>query len=158
MRVGATAAVLLLMVAGCTDIALTPMSTTPNGQPAQPGQQAGGEQTMPPDAVRIPNIPIPPDSRVIMDRTVLVGSDDSWTGQVGLRTNFTGNQVVEFLRAEMPRYGWTETAIVRSRVTSIAFIRDRRFAVLRVNTLDRGGAEVDMMVAPASASGVPGKK
>lgn len=104
---------------------------------------------LPPNVLTIPDLPVPPGSQVVLGDTVIVGDDLAWTGQVVMVGDATQPvQVVEFMRKNMPQYGWTETAIVRSRRTSLTYVKGERFATVRVLPLD-AGVEVDVVVAPA---------
>lgn len=104
---------------------------------------------LPPNVLTIPDLPVPPGSQVVLGDTVIVGDDLAWTGQVVMVGDSTQPvQVVEFMRKNMPQYGWTETAIVRSRRTSLTYVKGERFATVRVLPL-HAGVEVDVVVAPA---------
>jgi hypothetical protein len=104
---------------------------------------------LPPNVLTIPDLPVPPGSQVVLGDTVIVGDDLAWTGQVVMVGDTSQPvQVVEFVRKNMPEYGWVETAIVRSRRTSITYVKDERFATVRILPL-ANGVEVDVVVAPA---------
>lgn len=104
---------------------------------------------LPPNILTIPDLPVPPGSQVVLGDTVIVGDDLAWTGQVVMVGDASQPvQIVEFIRNNMPDYGWVETAIVRSRRTSITYVKDERFATVRILPL-ANGVEVDIVVAPA---------
>ena len=107
------------------------------------------EGELPPNILTIPDLPVPPGSQVVLGDTVIVGDDLAWTGQVVMVGDANQPvQVVEFMRRNMPKYGWVETAIVRSRRTSLTYVKDQRFATVRILPL-QSGVEVDVVVAPA---------
>ncbi|MEQ8443664.1 MAG: hypothetical protein RIM33_06265 [Alphaproteobacteria bacterium] len=107
------------------------------------------EGELPPNVLTIPDLPVPPGSEVVLGDTVIVGDDLAWTGQVVMLGEANQPvQVVEFMRRNMPNYGWTETAIVRSRRTSLTYVKGERFATVRILPLE-SGVEVDVVVAPA---------
>lgn len=118
-----------------------------NSPDLQNGDQQG---VMPPDVMKIPGLPVPDGAEVLLGDTVMVGQDDSWTGQIVMSVpDYSPVQVVEFIRTRMPDYGWKETAIVRSRRTSITYVKTDRFATVRVMPGDKG-ADLDIIVAPMS--------
>ena len=119
------------------------------------------EGELPPNVLTIPDLPVPPGSQVVLGDTVIVGDDLAWTGQVVMVGDANQPvQVVAFMRRNMPDYGWVETAIVRSRRTSLTYLKGDRFATVRVLPLD-SGVEVDVVVAPVgrtaerTTTGVP---
>ena len=104
---------------------------------------------VPPDVVRIPDIPIPPNGRIVREDTAIIGPDDNWSGQVVVTTSYSAAQMTQYYRGEMPKLGWLETAIVRARRTAITFIRGERIAMVRIAP----SGEVDIVVAPALLPG-----
>ncbi|MBM3548048.1 MAG: hypothetical protein FJX54_13940 [Alphaproteobacteria bacterium] len=115
---------------------LTP-STMSSGPPSA---------VIPPDVVRIPDIPIPPNGRVVREDTAIIGPDENWNGQVVVTTSYSAAQMTEYYRVEMPKLGWQETAVVRARRTAITFTRGDRIAMVRIAPT----GEVDIVVAPSA--------
>ena len=131
------------LLAGCEraqSIAATQLttSTMSSGPPSS---------VIPPDVVRIPDIPIPPNGRIVREDTAIIGPDDNWNGQVVITTSSTAAQMTEYYRVEMPTLGWGETAVVRARRTAITFTRGDRIAMVRIAP----SGEVDEVVAPTTA-------
>jgi hypothetical protein len=111
------------------------------------------ETEVPADVFTVPEIPIAPNSQIIKEDTVIVGSDDNWTGQVILHAPFRVAQMTEFYRKEMPKFGWSETSIVRARRTAISFQKDRRVVIVRISAVSDSEAEVDLVVSPNFSAG-----
>ena len=131
------------LLAGCEraqSIAATQLttSTMSSGPPSS---------VIPPDVVRIPDIPIPPNGRIVREDTAIIGPDDNWNGLVVITTSYTAAQMTEYYRVEMPKLGWGETAVVRARRTAITFTRGDRIAMVRIAP----SGEVDEVVAPTTA-------
>jgi len=152
LPVGAACACLLILV-GCVNNPMGGNSRGPTAgvqavSPTNPNAMAPvGE--LPPNVLTIPDLPVPPGSQVLLTDTVIVGDDLVWTGQVVMIGDASQPvQLVEFMRKNMPEYGWVETAIVRSRRTSITYVKGERFATVRILPL-ADGVEVDVVVAPA---------
>jgi hypothetical protein len=143
------AGVLASLCAGCW---------TTNGQAQNMTGQPSGSDSLgsdpgpdvPPDILRIPQFPVPPNSTVVLGDTVIIGDDEDWSGQVFLTAPYTVLQITQFYRAEMPKVGWAETAIVRSRRTSISYTRGNRVATLRLAPQrdDSKGTEIDLVISP----------
>ncbi len=134
-----------VLVTGCEraqSIAATQLtsSTMSSGPPSS---------VIPPDVVRIPDIPIPPNGRIVREDTAIIGPDENWNGQVVITTSYSAAQMTEYYRVEMPKLGWSETAVVRARRTAITFTRGDRIAMVRIAP----SGEVDVVVAPTVATG-----
>jgi len=105
---------------------------------------------VPPDVLKIPQFPVPPNAQVVLADTVIVGDDEDWSGQVFLSAPYTVIQITQYYRAEMPKAGWIETSIVRSRRTSISYTRGNRVATLRLvpSRDDAKNTDIDLVVSP----------
>ncbi len=115
---------------------------------------------MPPDVLKVPQLPVPAQSKVVLADTVIIGDDEDWSGQVFLEAPYTVIQITQFYRAEMPKNGWIETGIVRSRRTSISYTRGNRVATLRLTPKrdDSKGTEIDLVIAPIHTPATAGQR
>ncbi len=115
---------------------------------------------VPPDVLKIPQFPVPPHATVVLADTVIIGDDEDWSGQVFLTAPYTTIQVTQFYRTEMPKSGWIETAIVRSRRTSISYTRANRVATLRLSPQrdDARGSDIDLVISPIHTQGTAGNR
>ncbi len=144
------------VLVGCGGLGQSEAFVSPGGQTStnailENGDGSNRANMVPPNVLSIPGIPIPDGVMVSMDDTVIVGADEVWSGQVVMTSeNYQPIQMVQFMRTNMPRYGWLETAIVRSRRTSITFMQAGRFATVRIQPLDDNqGSEIDVIVSPS---------
>lgn len=147
----------VLLLGGCANMPVggSSMETAGAGSSTATVQRPNGapleEVTVPPNVMTIPGLPVPDGAEVVVGDTVLVGQDETWTGQVVLiARGYRPIQITEFMRKAMLNYGWEETAIVRSRRTSITYVQGERFATVRIMGRENG-TEMDIVVAPSSA-------
>jgi hypothetical protein len=153
--------VLAGMCAGCwTTDGQAQNLTWPQSGSDLPGAGTDTGPDVPPDVLRIPQFPVPPNSTVVLGDTVIIGDDEDWSGQVFLTAPYTVLQITQFYRAEMPKVGWVETAIVRSRRTSISYTRGNRVATLRLAPQrdDSKGTEIDLVISPIQAPAGRGQR
>lgn len=148
-----------LLAASCTTMPpIAGSSTGISGQQTASdgsGSATGtGTAAVPPNVLTVPGLPIPPNAAVMMDQTIIIGGgedDSNWTGQVMISApGYEPIQIVEFMRSNMGRYGWTETSVIWSSKTSMTFVRAARFATLRILTTSKGSL-LDIVVAPLQA-------
>jgi len=91
-------------------------------------------------------------------RSLILGEGESWTGRLVYSATGSADDVFEFLRREMPKFGWAETYAVRSEVNLLGFASapTGRVATIRI---ERGSmldsTHVDMIVSPTAASKPP---
>ena len=148
------------LIAGC--VTSGSQAESLNRQDGDSFTNNDGSAIVPPDVLKIPQFPVPPHATVVLADTVIIGDDEDWSGQVFLTAPYTVIQITQFYRAEMPKNGWIETAIVRSRRTSISYTRGNRVATLRLTPGrdDSKGTDIDLVISPiqtqATASHRPG--
>jgi hypothetical protein len=99
---------------------------------------------------------LPPGYKIDADRTMVLGSDRNWTGRLSYSTSTDADEVFDFLRREMPSFGWTETTAMRSDVSLLTFVSEATNRVATVH-IQRGSllgsTRVDMVVATRDAPG-----
>ena len=79
------------------------------------------------------SIPIPDNSKYIIDQTIIFGEGERFTGVLYLVHDISADEVVEFYRVNMRDDGWSEIAIVRSGFVLMNFDKEDRFATIKVN-------------------------
>ena len=126
--------------------ACTPQNSSPVASPAAPD----ASNTAAPETV-IAGTALPAGYNIDPNRSLILGSGESWTGRLSYTATGSADEVFDFLRHEMPNFGWIEINAVRSDINLLTFEHDatNRIATLRI---ERGtvlnSTRVDMIVAP----------
>jgi hypothetical protein len=95
---------------------------------------------------------LPPGYKIDASRTLILGADDRWTGRLSYTSSTSSDDVFDFLRREMPNFGWTETTAMRSDSSLLTFVSESTGRVATIN-IQRGGSvlggstRVDMVVS-----------
>jgi hypothetical protein len=115
------------------------------------GGSAGPAATAPDMRPIIAGTALPAGYKVDLDRTIIFGTDESWTGRLSYTTSTSADAVFDFLHAEMPNFGWAEVTAMRSdpsvmTFTSAATNRTAIMTIARAPTL--GSTRVEMVVSP----------
>jgi hypothetical protein len=148
---GARAAALAvaILLAGCT-------AAPGGGDKAAPASGAAA------DAAPLVDVPpgtaLPAGYHIDSARSLILGDGESWTGRLAYSATGSADEVFEFLRREMPKFGWVETYAVRSEVDLLGFAstptgRVANFRIERGSMLDN--TRVEMIVSPAPATHKP---
>lgn len=89
-------------------------------------------------------IPMPEESRYLVDKTLIFGEGERFTGVLYLLHDIPADEVVSFYRINMRDDGWSEIAIVRSDFILLNFDKEDRFATIKVNRnfLDSSSSEI----------------
>src|SRR3954467_9536236 len=59
-------------------------------------------------------VAMPAGYKVDPSRTLIFGTDETWTGRLSYSTKSSAEDVFEFLHKEMPNFGWAELSSMRS--------------------------------------------
>jgi hypothetical protein len=130
----------------CSGFDINNMNLGPSHVPTGAAGSAGPDT--PPGFARFPDIPMPANNSIDLDRTLVLGGDREWTGRLAISTSTGVNEMYDFYRREMPNYGWTELTSVRGSASFLAYQLDSRVATIHVTSRGLGGASVDFIVAP----------
>jgi hypothetical protein len=85
-----------------------------------------------PGFANINDIPIPEASTIDMNRSMIMGGGDKWTGHLVYTTKKSHPEVIEFLNTQMLGRGWTKISELRSIETVITFMKEHRIATIRI--------------------------
>jgi hypothetical protein len=99
---------------------------------------------------------LPAGYSIDANRSLILGTGDSWTGRLSYTATGSADEVFDFLRREMPNFGWSEISAVRSDINLLTFDHNAtgRIATVRIERgTVLGSTRVDMIVAPQNLPG-----
>ncbi len=82
--------------------------------------------TIPPAFASFGGIPIPEPAYVNLEETRALGYGENWSGTLVFTTPFPAHEVFDFYVSEMPKFGWSDVATVRARISHMTYIKDRK--------------------------------
>ena len=131
----------LLTVSGCTETAQLQVG-------GLAGNSAKGSQA---NASIFPDIPIPEGANMIVDKTLVVGTDN-WYGQLALTASQGPVAMFDFYRNRLPQFGWNEITSVRAPTSVLTYDREDRIMQMQITSTTLRGSEILITVSPR---GVP---
>jgi hypothetical protein len=134
---------LVLLAAGCSQ------NSAPVAAPSRPDAVS---QNSP--ETYIAGTALPAGYNIDANRSLILGTGDSWTGRLSYTASGSADEVFDFLRREMPNFGWIEISAVRSDINLLTFDHDAtgRIATVRIERgTVLGSTRVDMIVAPRNS-------
>lgn len=99
------------------------------------------------------DLPMPNNSKMNIEKSLLFGSQSDWFGRLNLIVNMGGSKVFDFYRFEMPNFGWKEITSMRSDISLITYERGERIATVRIDSSSTRGTEVSVTVSPRVTGG-----
>jgi hypothetical protein len=101
-----------------------------------------------PGYTQIPDMPFPGGSQMNLDRTFIVGSGESWYGQVVIETSSGANTAFDFYKQKLAEYGWQELSSVRALTSVLTYMRSNRILAIQIIQQRLGQSEIVITVSP----------
>ena len=98
------------------------------------------------------SIPLPENSKYLVNKTVIFGEGNKFSGILYLQHEETADDLVSFYRKNMISDGWSEIGIVRSRFILINYQKENRFATIKVMRGMFDKSESEITIGPKSSS------
>jgi hypothetical protein len=111
----------------CTLIAFTGCSTTPLGKSDQ--ASTAGEV---PNVELLGQMQLPPGSKIVNERTLILGAGDSWVGRITMEVGKDTNNAYSFFMDQFPRQGWVLVSAVRGANSLVVFNKQDRNATIEI--------------------------
>ncbi len=99
------------------------------------------------------DIPVPGGASMDLERSLLLGASEEWTGRLVYTTGTDAAKVFDLYKAEMPKFGWTELTVIRGDRSIMSYQRGGRVATIEIQGRTIYGARVSVTVSPNAGSG-----
>ncbi len=103
-----------------------------------------------PSFAQFNDIPIPEKATMDLKQTLLLGGSSSWIGRLVFSTPYSLNSMFDFYMSEMPKFGWKEVTVVRSKISVMTFTNKSRIATIQLEQDLVNGSVVSFTVSPKS--------
>lgn len=96
----------------------------------------------------VSDVPIPSGTAIKPDRSLILGSGDTWLGRMALDLKLKSTEAFAFYQEQMPAYGWQEITAVQGKSSTLAYTRGDRAATVEISPGAMGGSSVSVTVSP----------
>jgi len=93
------------------------------------------------------DVAFPPETYLDLTKSVVVGSDENWFGQIYFNSGLDANDVFNYFKEHMPDTGWFLIMEQQGNHVFLVYEKDLRTAIISI-TRKRSGAETILAVAP----------
>lgn len=113
----------------------------------------GKSESVPVEAsyTQFPDIPTPDGAQIVVDKTLVLGGGDTWTGQLVIHTGYQPFDMFEYYKQNMPGFGWNEITSVRAPTSVLTTLRQNRIATVQIRSRTLQGSEITITVSPQGA-------
>jgi hypothetical protein len=97
------------------------------------------------------DMPIPGGATIIHDKSLILGSGDTWAGRVAISTVQNSTETFTFFREQFQKSGWTLVSSTKTKNSILVFIKKDRTATIEIEDGSMmGKTGVMLTVAPRS--------
>ena len=127
------------------------------GAKLQPTQASAdkGDSAIEQNFSLLTDIPIPPDSSLDTERSLILGDLDRWTGRIVLNVGLDATPTFALYQTQMPNFGWEPIMSVQADVSVLSFTRGERAATVQIESRTLGGSTTTITVAPRRLANAP---
>jgi len=147
-----------LKVHGLVFAALFALAACTQGTKLQPTSSgsADGKSGIEKNFSLLTDIPIPPDSTLNVERSLILGDLDRWTGRIVLNVGQGATPTFALYQTQMPDFGWAPIMSVQAEISVLSFTRGERAATVQIESRTLGGSIATITVAPRQTGATPG--
>ncbi|HUL40284.1 MAG TPA: hypothetical protein VLV32_00015 [Burkholderiales bacterium] len=101
------------------------------------------------------DIPIPSESKLDTENSVILGDPQHWVGRAVLNVNLSMADASVFYQKQMPSFGWELVTVAQGKTTNMTFTRPDRVASMQIEPKTFGGSTVTILMSPRELKEVP---
>jgi hypothetical protein len=109
-----------------------------------------GTEAIPSSFAQFPDIPFPEKTVMNLDSTILLGSGENWAGKLVFSAPYSSSSMFDFYMAEMPKFGWNQVAVIRSKTSQMTYERKDRIAIISIKGDMNSSAKISLTAMPKS--------
>ena len=97
------------------------------------------------------DIPIPDDSTMDVEKTLLLGEKQNWIGRLFLNTPLQPEEVFNFFKLNLVKYDWEEITSVRSSISVLTYSLNERIMTIQIAPISystRNASTVNIVMSP----------
>ena len=97
------------------------------------------------------DIPIPDNSTMDVEKTLLLGEKQNWIGRLFLNTTLQPEEVFNFFKLNLIKYDWEEITSVRSSISVLTYSLNERIMTIQIAPISystRNATAIHIVMSP----------
>ena len=104
------------------------------------------------------DIPIPENSIMIIEKTLLLGEKENWIGRLVITNPIKPAKVFDFFKQKLVDYNWVEITSVRSTTSILTYSLDKRVMTIQIEPINYSNTYQSTISITMSPSIIPIQK
>ena len=101
------------------------------------------------------DIPIPENSMMIVEKTLLLGEKENWIGRLVITNPIKPAKVFDFFKQKLVDYNWVEITSVRSSTSILTYSLDKRVMTIQIEPINYSNTYQSTISITMSPSIIP---
>lgn len=101
------------------------------------------------------DIPIPENSIMIIEKTLLLGEKENWIGRLVITNPIKPAKVFDFFKQKLVDYNWVEITSVRSTTSILTYSLDKRVMTIQIEPINYSNTNQSTISITMSPSIIP---
>ena len=101
------------------------------------------------------DIPIPENSIMIIEKTLLLGEKENWIGRLVITNPIKPAKVFDFFKQKLVDYNWVEITSVRSTTSILTYSLDKRVMTIQIEPINFSNTYLSSISITMSPSIIP---
>ena len=101
------------------------------------------------------DIPIPENSIMIIEKTLLLGEKENWIGRLVITNPIKPAKVFDFFKQKLVDYNWVEITSVRSTTSILTYSLDKRVMTIQIEPINFSNTYLSTISITMSPSIIP---
>lgn len=101
------------------------------------------------------DIPIPENSIMIIEKTLLLGEKENWIGRLVITNPIKPAKVFDFFKQKLVDYNWVEITSVRSTTSILTYSLDKRVMTIQIEPINYSNTYQSTISITMSPSIIP---
>ena len=136
--------IIVFTLASCAEISSL---TNPGSSTSVSEVSEANEPTQEDVLNQFSDVAFPPETFLDLTKSVVVGSDENWFGQLFFISELDANEVFAYFKEHMPDTGWFLIMEQQTKQSFLVYEKDNRVAILNISRNKRG-SKATMAVGP----------
>ena len=136
--------IIVFTLASCAEISSL---TNPGSSTSVSEVSEANEPTQEDVLNQFSDVAFPPETYLGLTKSVVVGSDENWFGQIYFNSGLDANAVFNYFKEHMPDTGWFLIKEQQGNQIFLVYEKDLRTAIISISR-KRSGADTILAVAP----------
>ncbi len=97
------------------------------------------------------DIPIPDNSTMNIEKTLLLGEKENWIGRLLLNSSLKPDEVFNFYKLNLTKYNWVEITSVRSNISVLTYSLNERIMTIQIAPVKfstKNSSSINIIMSP----------